>query len=352
MQSFKEYKTLVRRDYELAIPEAAQLLIDGELVAFPTETVYGLGANALDPVAVKKIFKAKGRPGDNPLIVHVAEIAQAEAVSKELSQDCRKLMAAFWPGALSLVVKKADCLPGEVSAGLKTVAIRMPDNDIALSLIRAAKLPIAAPSANLSGLPSPTRAEHVLADMNGRIPVIIDGGPCRYGVESTVVDVSDEAQGPVILRPGAVTKEMIEQVCGRCSVSEGVTRQLENDEEARSPGMKHRHYSPKNGRVLVLEGDEGRLADYLKGFAMTHAHRCAVLALAPLAERLSDIKGMTVCDMGDTASYAAGLFDKLRRLDDDDYDIMICQAVPEEGLGLALMNRLLRASGFQRERII
>jgi L-threonylcarbamoyladenylate synthase len=348
----EDYNTQIRRDNDQAIAEAAKLLIDGQLVAFPTETVYGLGANALDVSAVKKIFKAKGRPGDNPLIVHVAEVSQAEAVAKNLTQDCRKLMAAFWPGALSLVVKKAGCVPGEVSAGLDTVAVRMPDNDIALKLIEAAGVPIAAPSANISGLPSPTRAEHVFADMKGKIPMIIDGGPCRYGVESTVVDVSDEAQGPVVLRPGAVTREMIEGICGRCSVSDGVTRQLESGEEARSPGMKHRHYSPEKGRVLVLDGDEDRLADYLKGFAMTHAHRCAVLALGSLAAKLTDVQGMTVCDMGDISSYAAGLFDRLRALDDENYDIMICQAVSEDGLGLALMNRLLRASGFQRERII
>ncbi len=351
MQKSMQYNTEIRRDYEQAISDAAQILISGQLVAFPTETVYGLGANALDFAAVKKIFEAKGRPGDNPLIVHVAEISQAEAVAESLTEDCRKLMSAFWPGAISLVVKKSACVPDEVSAGLDTVAIRMPDNDIALKLINAAGVPIAAPSANLSGLPSPTRAEHVLADMSGKIAMIIDGGPCRYGVESTVVDVTNQAQGPVILRPGAVTREMIEKICRRCAVSEGVTRQLEGEEEARSPGMKHRHYSPQKGRVLVLEGDESRLADYLRGFAMTHAHRSAVLALSTLAARLSDAQGMTVCDMGDLGSYAAGLFDRLRRLDDENYDIMICQAVPEEGLGLALMNRLLRASGFQRERI-
>ena len=347
-----QYETEIKMGEKEAIDEAAQLIKRGELVAFPTETVYGLGANALDADAVRKIFDAKERPADNPLIIHVSEISQVESVVKNVTADAKKLMEAFWPGALSLVMKKKRCVPSEVSAGLKTVAVRMPDNETAQELISAAGVPIAAPSANISGLPSPTRAEHVMADMSGKIALIIDGGACKYGVESTVVDVSDEKAGPVLLRPGAVTREMIVSVCGRCAVSAGITRELESGEEARSPGMRHRHYSPTNSRVLVIEGEEERLANYLRGFAMTHAHKCAVLALDSLAEKLWGIEGLTVISMDGAEEYAAGLFDTLRNLDSQRYDVVLCQAVGEDGIGLALMNRLIRAASFQKERII
>ena len=244
----------IEADYK-AIEEGASLIRNGELVAFPTETVYGLGANALDARAVDKIYEAKGRPGDNPLIVHIADFDDVKLLVKELAGTAEKLMEAFWPGPLTLILKKSSIVPDRTTGGLNTVAVRMPDNPIALALIRESKLPIAAPSANRSGRPSPTEARHVAEDLMGRIPMILDGGPCSVGVESTVLDITGEI--PNILRPGGITPKMLERVLGRVNIDAAVLKPIEKGSRIKSPGMKYTHYAPKASVVIV----KGRLDD-------------------------------------------------------------------------------------------
>ena len=237
---------------DASIRRAAALLRAGELVAFPTETVYGLGADALNAEASARIFAAKGRPADNPLIAHIAgENGLAGLIALEPCACARALMRAFWPGPMTLIFPKSPRVPREVTAGLDTVAVRMPSHPVARALISAAQTPIAAPSANRSGRPSPTTAAHVLEDMEGRIPLILDGGPCEVGLESTVVDVTGAR--PRILRPGGVTLEMLEGVVGDVDVDEGVLHQLQAGSQARSPGMKYKHYAPK-GEVTIVTG--------------------------------------------------------------------------------------------------
>ena len=244
-------KTELLKVNEESVALGARLIREGELVGFPTETVYGLGANALDARAVAKIFEAKGRPQDNPLITHVACVEEIPPLVRAIPAAARKLMEAFWPGPMTLILPKADCIPDAVSAGLDTVGIRLPANADARRLIRASGCPIAAPSANRSGRPSPTTALHVLEDMDGRIPLILDGGACQVGVESSVIDATGEV--PVILRPGGITPEMVERVLGHVRVDEHVMSPLREGDVARSPGMKYKHYAPK-AKAVIFSG--------------------------------------------------------------------------------------------------
>ena len=320
---------------EASIRRAAALLRAGELVAFPTETVYGLGADALNGEAAARIFAAKGRPADNPLIAHIAgESGLAGLIAGEPCTCARKLMRAFWPGPMTLIFPKSPRVPREVTAGLDTVAVRMPSHPVARALIRAAQTPIAAPSANRSGRPSPTTAAHVLEDMEGRIPLILDGGPCEVGLESTVVDVTGAR--PRILRPGGVTLEMLEGVVGDVDVDEGVLHQLQAGSQARSPGMKYKHYAPK-GEVTIVTGPRAaqeiaRLYDAADG-------RAAILAFSQAdygARRVYRLKN------------APGeLFAALRQLDEDGMETIYAEDVPTAGVGLAVMNRLMRAAAFR-----
>lgn len=320
---------------EASIRRAAALLRAGELVAFPTETVYGLGADALNGAAAARIFAAKGRPADNPLIAHIAgESGLAGLIAGEPCACARKLMRAFWPGPMTLIFPKSPRVPREVTAGLDTVAVRMPSHPVARALIRAAQTPIAAPSANRSGRPSPTTAAHVLEDMEGRIPLILDGGPCEVGLESTVVDVTGAR--PRILRPGGVTLEMLEGVVGDVDVDEGVLHQLQAGSQARSPGMKYKHYAPK-GEVTIVTGPRAaqeiaRLYDAADG-------RAAILAFSQAdygARRVYRLKN------------APGeLFAALRQLDEDGMETIYAEDVPTAGVGLAVMNRLMRAAAFR-----
>lgn len=320
---------------EASIRRAAALLRAGELVAFPTETVYGLGADALNGEAAARIFAAKGRPADNPLIAHIAgESGLAGLIAGEPCACARKLMRAFWPGPMTLIFPKSPRVPREVTAGLDTVAVRMPSHPVARALIRAAQTPIAAPSANRSGRPSPTTAAHVLEDMEGRIPLILDGGPCEVGLESTVVDVTGAR--PRILRPGGVTLEMLEGVVGDVDVDEGVLHQLQAGSQARSPGMKYKHYAPK-GEVTIVTGPRAaqeiaRLYDAADG-------RAAILAFSQAdygARRVYRLKN------------APGeLFAALRQLDEDGMETIYAEDVPTTGVGLAVMNRLMRAAAFR-----
>ena len=320
---------------DASIRRAAALLCAGELVAFPTETVYGLGADALNGEAAARIFAAKGRPADNPLIAHIAgESGLAGLIAGEPCACARKLMRAFWPGPMTLIFPKSPRGPREVTAGLDTVAVRMPSHPVARALIRAAQTPIAAPSANRSGRPSPTTAAHVLEDMEGRIPLILDGGPCEVGLESTVVDVTGAR--PRILRPGGVTLEMLEGVVGDVDVDEGVLHQLQAGSQARSPGMKYKHYAPK-GEVTIVTGPRAaqeiaRLYDAADG-------RAAILAFSQAdygARRVYRLKN------------APGeLFAALRQLDEDGMETIYAEDVPTAGVGLAVMNRLMRAAAFR-----
>lgn len=320
---------------DASIRRAAALLRAGELVAFPTETVYGLGADALNGEAAARIFAAKGRPADNPLIAHIAgESGLAGLIAGEPCACARKLMRAFWPGPMTLIFPKSPRVPREVTAGLDTVAVRMPSHPVARALISAAQTPIAAPSANRSGRPSPTTAAHVLEDMEGRIPLILDGGPCEVGLESTVVDVTGAR--PRILRPGGVTLEMLEGVVGDVDVDEGVLHQLQAGSQARSPGMKYKHYAPK-GEVTIVTGPRAaqeiaRLYDAADG-------RAAILAFSQAdygARRVYRLKN------------APGeLFAALRQLDEDGMETIYAEDVPTAGVGLAVMNRLMRAAAFR-----
>lgn len=323
---------------------AGRVIRQGGLVVFPTETVYGLGANGLDGEAANKIFEAKGRPNDNPLILHVAKKSDVKPLWRHVPDAARILMDAFWPGPLTLIYLKSDLVPDEVTAGLDTVAVRMPEHKTALALIRAAGVPIAAPSANLSGKPSPTNIEHVLEDMDGRADVIIDGGQCSVGVESTVLSLVGT---PTILRPGGVTKEMLESVIGTVKVAGAVLNPLGENETAASPGMKYRHYAP-DCAVVVAEGSPRGAAaiinrEYAK--AEIEGKNCIIFATE---QTKSYYKGKKYVIIGDRDMPGTLLYSLFASLRDDSagMDVIFAEAIPAKGEGLAYMNRLLRASGF------
>ena len=332
-----------------SIEEAAQLIRDGELVGMPTETVYGLGANALDETAVRKIFAAKGRPADNPLIVHVSCLDEIVPLVKYIPESAKRLMEAFWPGPMTLILPKSDAIPSVVSAGLDTVGIRLPQSEAARALIRAAGRPIAAPSANRSGRPSPTTAQHMLEDMDGRIPLILDGGPCAVGVESSVIDATGEV--PVILRPGGVTPEMVEHVLGRVSVDEHVMSPLREGEIVRSPGMKYRHYAPQ-AKTVIYEGATDRVIAAI--CARYDAATAAGERVAILGFDGHDFGARTRISLGHAGSAqdaASRLFAALRELDERGETLALCEAVDTAGIGLAVMNRMGRAAAFDIEHV-
>lgn len=319
---------------------AAELIRHGELVAFPTETVYGLGANALDDQAVKKIFAAKGRPSDNPLIVHVANIAQAEAVA-EVSPLARKLMEAFWPGPLSIVLPKKDGVAASVTAGQATVAVRMPNHPVALALIEAAGVPIAAPSANLSGKPSPTTADHVYHDLKGRVPCILGAEDTKVGVESTVIQV---CQTPcVLLRPGAVTKEQLEAYCGEILLPN--KKQMEIPQ---APGMKYTHYAPE-GKVYLVKNKQ----ELQEAYAHWQGQGKKVVLLIPkqwqgILPAIPKEQVFLLGDEEDLREIAAAIFKGLRYCDEIGAEIVLAASFGEEGIGMAVMNRLGKAA--QKEK--
>ena len=325
-----------------AMDRAARLLAGGELVAFPTETVYGLGANALDEAAVRKIFEAKGRPADNPLIVHIAERSALEPLVASVDARAAKLIDAFWPGPLTLIFRRADSVPAIVSAGLPTVAVRIPSHPDALALIRRAGLPIAAPSANPSGRPSPTTAQHVYEDLVGRVPLIIDGGPCLVGVESTVVDMTSDT--PAVLRPGGVTVEALRALLPDIAVDPAVLAPVREGAPTPSPGMKHRHYAPR-ARIIVVEGAPDRVAETVR---MLYARADAPAAILCATGRVPCYPGLKTVDLGaDAAEMAANLFSAFRMLDERGIAVAFAESTDSNGIGLALMNRLLRAADFE-----
>lgn len=325
-----------------SMKEAAQLINQGEVVAFPTETVYGLGADATNEEAVKKIFIAKGRPGDNPLIVHITSVDQIQTVIRgEMPVWAKKLADAYWPGPLTMIFDKGDRIPSCVTAGLDSVAVRIPSHKDARNLIDAAQKPLAAPSANLSGRPSPTTAKHVFDDMNGRIPMIIDGGESDVGLESTVLDVR---RMPVkVLRPGGITPKMIADIVGEVEVAGSVMRPLKEGETVLSPGMKYKHYAPE-GSLVIVKGNQKKVAEaILNMYDATEGEKC-ILALEG---NLKNYPGKNVFSLGkDPKEMAHRLFDALREMDARGVSAIFSEAVDAEGIGLAVMNRLGRAAAF------
>lgn len=335
----------VERQPEAGSIQAAKLIQAGELVAFPTETVYGLGADGLNGEAVQKIFEAKGRPADNPLIEHVAKRSDVRELWIRIPKLADALMDAFWPGPLTLVAQKSDRVPDEVTAGLHTVAVRMPLNKTARSLISKSGVPIAAPSANRSGRPSPTTAQHVLEDLDGRIPLILDGGSCKYGVESTVLLLEGE---PTILRPGAVTKEMLEAVIGSVQVAKSILQPMKQGEIAASPGMKYKHYAP-NAEVVVVTGEPERAAKTINALyrqAEADGVDCVIAATEQTKNFYRGKKYVILGDRKSPETLCANLFSALREMDQC-ADKIFAEGVPAENEGLAYMNRLLRSAGFK-----
>lgn len=329
------------------IQTAAKILQEGGLVAFPTETVYGLGGNGLDSAACEKIYLAKGRPSDNPLILHISEFEELEPIVREVSPAAQKLMDAFWPGPLTMVFPKADIVPEKATGGLDTVAVRFPSHPVARAIIRAAGLPIAAPSANSSGKPSPTRASHVEFDLNGKIDMIVDGGAAEWGLESTIVDVSGEV--PMILRPGAVTKEMMEEVVGTVEIDPAILKKPAADLKPKAPGMKYTHYSPK-AEVILVKGETKAVVDEINRLAaedMAHGYKTGVMA----TEETKDLyKADIVLSLGSRErpeQIGANLFKFLRKFDYLGAERVYSEVFSEEGEGLAIMNRLNKAAGYQ-----
>ncbi len=329
----------VEKDYE-AVQKAAELIKKGEVVGMPTETVYGLAADALKPEAVKKIFEAKGRPQDNPLIVHIADFEQLYGLCAYVPEEAEMLAEKFWPGPLTIILPKADCIPDVVSCGLDTVGIRLPSHPIARALIRASGTPIAAPSANISGKPSTTKAEHVVRDMEGRIAAVLDGGSCEVGVESTVVSLASDK--PRLLRPGGITLEQLESVLGDVEVDKALYEKLEDDIKVSAPGMKYRHYAP-DAPVTVVRGDPDRTAGYILEKV---SPKTGVLCFDEYRDMFRGCVVESFGSRGDVEAQARGVFDRLRMFDDYELDAIFAQCPDDEGLGLAVANRIKKASGF------
>lgn len=327
----------IKTEKEKALSSSAALLKAGEVVGIPTETVYGLAANALDEEAVKKIYIAKGRPSDNPLIVHISDISQLSPLVAEIPEKVKIMAAHFWPGPLTMIMKKSDKISSTVSGGLDTVAIRMPGDENARAIIESCGLPLAAPSANLSGSPSPTNAKYVLDDMNGRIPLILDGGPCQIGVESTVITFAENP--PRLLRPGGVTLEEMTECIGEIAVDDAVLHKLADGKVAASPGMKYKHYAPRADITLIK-------SDFAQFQALTKAERVTALCFDGEGKALS-CPYVEYGAENDGFSQSARLFDALRELDEMGAEKVLARCPDAKGMGLAVYNRLIRACGFK-----
>ena len=324
-----------------AIQTAAELLRQGEVVGIPTETVYGLAANAYNPDAVRRIFAAKGRPQDNPLIVHIATFEQIYDIAADVPEQAKALAEAFWPGPLTIILPKQNRIPLVTSGGLNTVGIRFPSHPLAQRIICAAGVPLAAPSANRSGRPSTTTAQHVMEDLDGKIAAVVDGGPCSVGVESTVLSLSGDK--PRLLRPGGISLEQLESVLGDVVVDRALREKIDDSETVSAPGMKYRHYAPK-APVTVIFGTPSVSADYI--YAQL-GENSGVLCFDDCAERFA---GRAVVETfgrsGDEAEQAREVFDALRRFDETDVSEIFAQCPPSTGIGLAVANRIKKAAGF------
>ena len=326
-----------------AIAEAAAILSRGGLVGIPTETVYGLGADGLNEDAVRRIFEAKGRPQDNPLILHVASAGWLERYCRDVPPAAYELAARFWPGPLTMILPRRDCVPLRTTGGLETVGVRCPDHAVTLAIIEAAGVPVAAPSGNTSGRPSPTTAGHMIEDMSGKIDAIVDGGPCAVGVESTIIDLTSTP--PRLLRPGGLPLEALEEVLGEVAVDKAVRQKLAAGEKPRAPGMKYRHYAPK-AAVTVVTGLPQRSAAWILGCA---AAGDGVICFDEFAPLFSHCTVQTLGAAADKAEQARRVFDALRSFDETDVRHIYAQCPDESGLGLAIGNRLKKAAGFRVE---
>lgn len=328
-----------------ALKEAARILRAGGLVAFPTETVYGLGGDALSPAAAAKIYAAKGRPSDNPLIVHIARVEALQPLAAEIPDAVYRLAEAFWPGPLTMIVKKSERVPRETSGGLDTVAVRLPGDANARALIEAAGLPIAAPSANTSGRPSPTEARHVAEDLGGKIDMILDGGAVAVGLESTIVDLSGSV--PTLLRPGAITVEMLEEVLGKVQLDPVLKKPLAPGMHPKAPGMKYRHYAPQAEMYLVDGAPEAviRLVNKRAANAKERGERVGVLAASETASAYCADAVFPLGQREKPEEIAHNLFAALREMDAQGVKLIYAEAFPESGVGLAIMNRMNKAAG-------
>lgn len=331
-------KTLMLSSDIEDIEKAAEIIKSGGIVAMPTETVYGLAADALNGNAVKKIFAAKGRPMDNPLIVHISDISQIYQLVRDFPEKAKILAEKFWPGPLTIILPKSDIIPDEVSACLDTVAIRFPSNKTAQKLISLSS-PLAAPSANLSGSPSPTTLHHVFEDMNGRADAIIDGGDCDVGVESTVITLASDI--PTLLRPGGITVEQLETAIGEIKISDAVTSPLADGEKAASPGMKYKHYSPK-ANVILLDGKNDVFYKYINSI---NNKNTAVLCYSEDNENIH-LPCIPIGKKNDYAEQAHLLFAALRKADELGFKTVYARCPEKKGVGLAVYNRIIRAAGF------
>ena len=323
------------------------LIRNGELVIFPTETVYGIGANALDENAVGKIFIAKGRPSDNPLIVHIADRNKIEDIAEDITEMEQILIDEFMPGPFTIILKRKSVVPDIVTAGLDTVAVRMPDNIIARAIIQFSGVPIAAPSANISGKPSGTTIEDIKAELEGKVSAIIDGGETQIGLESTVVKVVDEV--PVILRPGKITPEDIEKVAGKVIIDKNVFGKVVENEEVESPGMKYRHYAPETKCLLINYENELDQIFYLKRAIKEYDNDVAVIGFSNHKEKL-DLSNERFIDLGDKNNLeeiAKEIYSALRRADKIKAKMILIEGVPKKGIGIAIMNRLLRTCEYR-----
>lgn len=319
---------------------AARILREGGLVAIPTETVYGLGANGLDAQAVAKIFVAKGRPQDNPLILHVADPVQMELFAHDIPAEAYLLAETFWPGPLTLILPAKDIVPKTTTGGLSTVGIRCPDNDVTRRIIRLAGVPVAAPSANNSGKPSTVTAQHVLHDHEGKIDAVVDGGHCRVGVESTIVDLTETP--PRLLRPGGITPEELVAVLGELTVDESVTAEIDPGKVVKAPGMKYLHYAPQ-ASVVIISGSREKAADYIHHF---FGPGDRVMCFEEELELYQDCNPIAYGREDDVATLSAGLFDALRELDRPDIHRVFARCPVGGGLAFAVQNRLKKAAGF------
>lgn len=334
---------IIDKTDEKSLSAAAQVIKNGGIVAFPTETVYGLGANAYDEVAIKKIYKAKGRPSDNPLIVHISGVEEIEKVAREIPENAKKLLKKFAPGPFTLILKKQPSIPDIVTAGLDTVGVRIPKDATAREFIRLAGVPIAAPSANISGKPSPTKAEHVISDLDGRADAIICGEDADVGVESTIIDVTGEF--PVILRPGGITKEDILSVCDRVEINQNVLTGVKENETPKCPGMKYKHYSP-DCEITVVEGGKERTAEKIK--ELLKADKKNGIKVGVLAASEDDFEAdLYIFEGRNNAEFANILFDALRKFDKCGIEKAYVQMCMKDEMELTVKNRIYKSAGYK-----
>lgn len=321
----------------------SELLKNGETVIFPTETVYGLGANALDEKAVKKIYEAKGRPSDNPLIVHIHNKDLIYGLAKDINEKALKIIENFWPGPLTIILKKNDKVPSVTTGGLDSIALRMPNNKIALELLKECNLPISAPSANISGKPSPTKGEHVVSSMNGRVSGIIVGDDCDYGLESTVVDFTDEI--PMILRPGSITKKDLENVIGKVEIDPSLLNH-EDNKKAKAPGMKYKHYSP-DADVFIVSGKDDDVIEKINSLIDENEKNGLKSGVICLEKNKKKYKGKVISLGENFKEVGRNLFNSLITMDNEKINVVYSEEFLDDEVGMAIMNRLLKSSGYK-----